>query len=276
MKDGLPTAEESRWLLLRSFYSSWRRFLVLFDDYERRVKEFTQRFDTDRSHLRLEPDDLASLLDFKALEALRDREVSLLREVSHLLFRTRDATDRFDHLVSVIYHEISALKEEHYTLREEFVREESIEYDRFYREVNRYYPKRLRHIRNLYRKADRRLRGLLPTMNRDKVLVRSLYLFGGDLLRGIYPGGVGELYAALYPEGGAVEAYSVAAASFSASGFTDQAIEAYGLCVEAAADPATVPPRRGAGERGAAMAESARERITELRASLSGVAGGGG
>jgi hypothetical protein len=110
VRESATSPEERRWLLLRSFYTSWRRFLRLFEDYERRVGEFSERYQTERSLLRLDPDDLATLIDFKALEDLRDREVSLLREISHDLFRTRDATDRFDHHVSIIYHELSALK----------------------------------------------------------------------------------------------------------------------------------------------------------------------
>jgi len=229
----LTTApEERRWLLIRTFFSSWKRFLVLFEEYERRVKGFSDRYSMERSKLRLEPDDLATLIDFKALEDLRDREVSLLRDISHDLFRSPDATDRFDHHVSIIYHELSALKEEHYTLREEFVREERIEYDRLYREVNKYYPRRLRHIRRLYGRAERRLRQLLPGMAADRVVVRSLYLFGADLLRGLYPGGVEDLHAAMYP-GGAVEAYARAADSFRESGFRDEASEAYERCLAA-------------------------------------------
>jgi hypothetical protein len=222
--------EERRWLLIRHFFSSWKRFIGLFEEYERRVKEFSDRYKMERSRLRLSPDDLASLIDFRALEDLRDREVSLLRDISHDLFRSPDATDRFDHHVSIIYHELSALKEEHYTLREEFVREERIEYDLLYREVNRYYPKRLAHIRSLYEKAERRLRELLPGMASDRVLVRSAYLFGADLLRGIYPGGLDELYGAMYP-GGAGEGFARAGDSFRESGFRDEAVEAYERCL---------------------------------------------
>jgi hypothetical protein len=235
--------EERRWLLLRSFYSSWKRFQTLFEDYERRVREFSERYKTERSRLRLSPDDLASLIDFRALEDLRDREVSLLRETSHDLFRSPDSTDRFDHHVSIIYHELSALKEEHYTLREEFVREEQIEYDRFYREVNQYYPKRLGHIRDLYGQADRRLRQILPGMAEDRVLVRSAYLFGEGLLAGLYPGGLGELYGEMYP-GGAAEGYAAAGDSFRASGFREEAVEAYGHCLAA-----PVPAARGKAAR---------------------------
>jgi len=224
--------EERRWLLIRNFYSSWKRFRGIFEEYERRVKGFSDRYKTQRSRLRLSPDDLASLIDFRALEDLRDREVSLLREISHDLFRSPDATDRFDHHVSIIYHELSALKEEHYTLREEFVHEERVEYDHLYREVNQYYPRRLGHIRNLYQKADRRLRQLLPGMSSDRVVVRSLFLFGADLLAGIVPGGLGEFYGEMYP-GGIAEGYATAGDSFREAGFLTEAEDAYALCVAA-------------------------------------------
>ena len=256
--------EERRWVLIRGFYSSWKRFLLLFEEYERRVKAFSVRYKTERSRLRLSPDDLGTLIDFKALEGLRDREVSLLRETSHDLFRSRDATDRFDNLVSIIYHELSALKEEHYTLREEFVREEEIEYDLFYREVNEYYPKRLRHIRNLYEKADRRLRELLPAMAEDPVVVRSLYLFGPGLLRGVLQGGLEDLYASMYP-GGAVEGLAAAGDSFLRAGFREEAEEAYGRCL-AAAESAPGPSKGKGRRRREDVLEGARGRLEAIRA----------
>lgn len=274
MRESATAAEERRWLLLRSFYTSWRRFQRLFEEYERRVGEFSARYQTERSLLRLDPDDLATLIDFKALEDLRDREASLLREISHDLFRTRDATDRFDHSVSIIYHELSALKEEHYTLREEFVREQQVEYERFYKEVNHFYPKRLRHIRNLYRKAERRLRHHLPAMAKDRVVVRSLYLYGEGLLRGLLPGGVEELYGAMYA-GGAPEAYAAAGDSFRASGFLDEAAEAYGRCLaaaEAAADPGKGAAARDLGR----IREEAREALEAVGRERAAPAGGEG
>jgi hypothetical protein len=262
---------ERCWLLVRGFYSSWKRFLGLFEEYERRVRDFSERYKTERSRLRLSPDDLASLIDFRALEDLRDREVSLLREISHDLFRSPDTTDRFDHHVSIIYHELSALKEEHYTLREEFVREERIEYDLLYREVNRYYPRRLRHIRTLYRKAERRLRALLPSMAADRVLVRSAYLFGEDLLHGIVPGGLGEIYDAMYP-GGAAEGYAAAGDSFRESGFLEEAAGAYERCL-------AVPAAAARGRRGrhrARIRAEAAERLEALRGAAASREGGGG
>ena len=39
--------EERRWLLIRNFLSSWKRFLVIFEEYERRVKGFSDRYKTE-------------------------------------------------------------------------------------------------------------------------------------------------------------------------------------------------------------------------------------
>jgi hypothetical protein len=54
-------------------------------------------------------------------------------------------------------HEVSILKEEEWTLREQAGSEDPKEYERYYREVNFYYPKRLKHVRNLYGRARKRL-----------------------------------------------------------------------------------------------------------------------
>ena len=113
---------ELKWQLLRSFFTSRDAFLTLFHRYEKRILEFAGSLKMERSRLKLAADELQTVLDFKSLEELRDREILLLKETAHELFRESDATDRFDHYVSNIYHELSILKEEHYTLKEDFVR----------------------------------------------------------------------------------------------------------------------------------------------------------
>ena len=219
--------QELQWKLLRSFFRSRAAFLALFDRYEERVAEFSEQLATERSRLKLPADELQSLLDFKSLEQLRDREISKLKEAAHELFRNADSTDRLDHFISNIYHEISILKEEHYTLKEDFVRMDKTEYDRFFREVAEFYPKRLRHVKNLYQKAMRRLEAILPEMAEERIVVRSLYLFGQDLLEGTYRGGLPGLYNHMYPELGDVGGYAMAGRSFLESGFTEEALQAF-------------------------------------------------
>jgi hypothetical protein len=252
--------DERRWILLRTFYRSYRRFHALMAQYEESVRRFAESYGVDRKDLKLAPDELATLLDPQALSEMRDGDLTVLREMSHRLFRTAEVPDRFDTHVASIYHEVSLLKEEHWTVREESMHTDAAEYERYYREVNIYYPKRLRHVRNLYGKARRRLEQLLPTMARNRIIVRSVYLFGEELVAGVYEGGLEEFYGHLYPDGGMLTAYSLAAESFLESGFGAEAAAAYDLAL-AAADRAM----RGAEDDGAIREIEDRRRVLSDR-----------
>jgi hypothetical protein len=251
------------WLLLRSFFASRRQFIAIFDRYEHSVARFAEDLETDRSRLKLPADEVLDLLDLRSLEILRDEVVAGLKSTSHELFRGRDETDRFDHLVSNIYHELSILKEEHYTLKEEHLRHDRHEYDRFFREISEFYPKRLRHIRNLYSRAQRRLADLLPQMGGERILIRSLYLLGEEHLGRDYPGGISGLYRRMYPEGGEVEGCLTVARSFCSSGFLEEALEAYRRARAA-----------GRGTRSSRMQE-AQSGISELEARIAEFDGAG-
>jgi hypothetical protein len=266
--------DERRWVLLRTFHNTYRSFHALFDAYERRVKSFAELYGVDRKELELTPDELMSLFDPNALLALRDGDLALLREISHQLFRGLDAPDPFDNYVSHIYHEVSILKEEHWTVREESMYADPSEYKRYYREVNVYYPKRLKHVRNLYGKARTRLEQLLPGMSTNRIIVRSLYLFGARLVHGVYRNGLEEVYGHMYPRGGALRGFAVAGDSFLEGGFGAEAAEAYGRALEVAdrrlaalAGPSPAPPG-GEGDVGDepqdALADLERQRLDVL------------
>ena len=222
------TTDERRWVLLRCFYQSFRSFVAVFDQYERRVLEFAQRYGEDRRSLKLPPEELHSLIDPEALAAVLTGELQPLREIVQRMFGGAYVPDPFSSHVMSIYHEVSILKEEHRTIGDPSMRIDSAEYDRYYREVNIYYPRRLRHIRDLYAKARKRLELLLPPMGRDKVVMRSVYLFGDRLMRDIYPRGVEQFYGHMYPSGGALTAYALVVESFSKAAFWGRAQEAYG------------------------------------------------
>lgn len=238
-------ADELRWILLRSFYEGYRSFHALFDQYERRVVAFTEKYGIDRKELELPPEELLSLFDSHALLTLRNGPVKTLRETSHKLFRV-GRPDPFDNHVTNIYHEISILKEEEWTLREQAGSDDPKEYERYYREVNFYYPKRLKHVRNLYGKARKRLEKLLPTVGRNTIVIRSAYLFGERLFEGVYPRGLDQFYEHLYPEGGALLGYSVVGDSFLEGGFGPEAAEAYERAVAVAQVAQQEPAPAGA------------------------------
>ena len=225
--------DERRWILLRAFYQGYRSFHALFEQYELRVVAFTQKYGKDRRELQLPAEELLSLFDSHALLALRNDNLKTVRETSHQVFG-HERPDPFDNHVTNIYHEVSILKEEEWTLREQAGNEDPKEYERYYREVNFYYPKRLKHVRNLYGKARKRLEKLLPAMGRNTIVIRSSYLFGEKLFDGVYARGLDEFYEYLYPEGGALTGYSVVGDSFLEGGFGPEAASAYDRAIAAA------------------------------------------
>jgi hypothetical protein len=256
--------DELRWLLLRAFYGGYRSFHVLFEQYEKRVLAFTEKYGVDRKELVIAPEELLSLFDSHALIALRNDHLKTLREISHVLFRG-GPPDPFDNHVTNIYHEVSILKEEEWTLREQSAGEDRKEYERYYREVNFYYPKRLKHVRNLYGKARKRLEKLLPTMGKSTIVIRSAYLFGDGLFEGVYAGGLDEFYGKLHPEGGAPKGYAVVAESFLEGGFGEEAAEAFERAIKATAKERDRAAKKAGTEDEVKSLEAQRKSLEKRR-----------
>jgi hypothetical protein len=168
--------------------------------------------------------------------------------------------------VTNIYHEVSILKEEEWTLREQAGSEDPKEYERYYREVNFYYPKRLKHVRNLYGKARKRLEKLLPAMGRNTIVIRSSYLFGEKLFNGVYARGLDQFYEHLYPEGGALTGYSVVGDSFLEGGFGPEAAGAFDRAIAAARTAhEAVVKEHGKASDGARTIEAQRRSLEKRR-----------
>ena len=257
--------DELRWILLRAFYQGYRSFHALLGQYEQRVVGFTKKYGVDRKELKLPPQELLSLFDSHALLALRNSDLRTLREVSHVVFRD-GRPDPFDNHVTNIYHEVSILKEEEWTLREQSGSADPDEYERYYREVNFYYPKRLRHVRNLYGKARKRLEKLLPSMGRSTIVIRSSYLFGEKLFAEVYEGGLDEFYRHLYPEGGALTGYAVVGDSFLEGGFGHEAAEAFARAIAAAERSHAVASKEfGKSSEGAKSLDTQRRSLEKRR-----------
>jgi len=239
--------------VVERYFHATRHFQSQFTNYETRVLEYARQRGLDRTQLRLNAQELATLFDFKALEQLRDRHLFALKEASHRLFRGDDHTDAFDRYVSDLFHELSMLKEEHYTVQvygPQFeAADEDADLETLLDEVHEFYPRRLRTIRTLFQKARARLLAVLPDFGENSILLRSLAMYGDDLVGDVLPGGVDELLAAIYPARGAAWAWGRAAQRFLDGGFETWA----GRCcdrVEAAVakDPSHPDPERMRGE----------------------------
>lgn len=209
--------------VVERYFHAARLFQAQHANYETRVLEYARQRGLDRAQLRLNAQELATLFDFKALEQLRDRHLFALKEASHRLFRGDDHTDAFDRYVSDLFHELSILKEEHYTVQvygPQFeAAEESGDFAALLDEVHEFFPRRLRTIRTLFLKAKARLLAILPDFGENGILLRSLAIYGDDLVGDVLPGGLDELMAAIYPARGAGWAWGRAAQRFLDSGF---------------------------------------------------------
>ena len=226
------------WDLVSEFFEARALFMKIYQAYEERVLRHAKERGVDRKVLRLDAKGVSALLDLRLLAELRERHLDKLKDISHDLFRSEEATDVFDRYVSDIFHEISILKEEHfkiYTFAPEYdhLKEEE-EYREILDEVHELFPHKVHHVHVLFQKAEDRLEQLLPAYGKKRILVRSLYLFGEGLVGDVYDGGLEGFYRILYPNLGAVEAYFEVGKSFLASGFLKQAQEALEKCIAVA------------------------------------------
>ncbi len=252
------------WDFLYAFFASRRAFHAIYQRYEARVLRFAREAGVHRDDLRLPPENLARLFHLPRLHHLRDDLVGPLRELAHGLFREVGVVEPLDTTCSHVFHEASILMEEHQSVVRFQHLSDPRRYAQVFEEVSGYYPTRLRRIRRLFADGLRRLEELLPAWSRDRVVVRSAYLFGERVARGVYDeGGRAGLYVRMYPDGGAAEGYLEAGRSFHGSGFLPLAREA----LEASIAVVRPPSRRG-GERsrgpGAAFAAQARRLLASI------------
>ncbi|MGH9363310.1 MAG: hypothetical protein ACRD2T_15475, partial [Thermoanaerobaculia bacterium] len=237
MSRHLDLVEQERgqniWTIVELFYRSHAVFREQYNRYEERVLHYSKEMGLHRLDLRLNPEDLAGLLDLKALERLRDGYLQELKDLCHQVFRGQDRTDLLDRYVSDIFHEMSILKEEHYNVKTyapQYARDAAeVELKYILDEAHGLFPQKLNQIRFLFGKAQARMEELLPTFRKLKIFVRTLYLSRDDFVRETYEDGIRHFYRCIYPDGGAVEGFYEAGRTFHEAGFLPQALEAYRL-----------------------------------------------
>ena len=97
MKDRFSAVEQQLgqkiWRIVTLFYRSHVAFKELFERYEKKVGGYSQVLGLPRDNLRLNSRELASLLDLKSMERIRDGYIHDLKDLCHLVFRGQDQTD---------------------------------------------------------------------------------------------------------------------------------------------------------------------------------------
>ena len=230
------------WTIVQLFYRSFLVFREQYESYESKVLEFARQRNTPREELRLNSEDLATLLDFQVLERLRDGYLRELKELCHSVFRGKDRTDLLDRYVSDIFHQISILKEEHYNVKtyapffERDLREQELR--GILDEAHAGFPKLTKHILFLFDQARARLEEHLPGFGESPIFIRSLYLQRSEFVAQAYPGGLLDFYRIMYPLGPPEGFYRVGL-SFYHSGFLAEARTAFGEALAAAREEVT-------------------------------------
>ncbi len=218
------------WDLISVFFQAMDMFTEIYDAYESKVLYHADQQGVDRRLLRLPAAEVAGLLDFKQLARLRDVHLAALKAVSHNIFRSEETTDPFDRYVSQMFHELSILKEEQYKVAMFAPLYEEQGDETLYRsiidEVHEAFPRAVHGIEELFRRARERLEKLLPHFADDRPTLRSVYLFGDEVVGDSYPDGYEDLLRLMFPDGSARRGLLEVARSFRSSGFIDSAIEA--------------------------------------------------
>jgi hypothetical protein len=260
-----------QWDFLTTFIAARGSFLAIYRRYERRVLSAAKERGVNRAELKLPPRQLWELFHRRRLDRLREDRLGPLRELAHEIFGADGDDGLMDAYCGHIFHEVAILSEEHRSVGR-FVRQhDPRRYRALFEEVSGYYPIRLNRLLRLFRAAMKRLDELLPRWSRERVFVRSMFLFGDRLGKRAYGGGRESFYVRMYPTGGVIRGYLAAGKSFYDSGFPGEARRALELALEEHESAQTEREMRP-GE-GRAL-EQVRSLMAELDATTGASAGG--
>jgi len=214
------------WDFLTTFVAARRTFLSIHRRYERRVLRAARDRGVPRTELRLPPKELWTLFDRRRLESLRDDRLAPLRDLAQEIFGSAGDSGLMDAYCGHIYHEIAILSEEHRSVGRFVRHHDPRRYRSLFEEVSGYYPLRLNRVQRFFRSAMKRLDELLPGWSRERVIVRSVYLFGDSLAQRAFGSGKEAFYIRMYPNGGVIRGYLEAGRSFMEAGFAEYARKA--------------------------------------------------
>lgn len=260
------------WEFLTTFVAARRTFLSIHRRYERRVLRAARERGVPRTELRLPPKELWTLFSQRRLESLRDDRLAPLRDLTQQIFGPAGDSGLMDAYCGHIYHEISILSEEHRSVGRFVRHHDPRRYRSLFEEVSGYYPLRLNRVQRFFRSAMKRLDELLPGWSRERVLVRSAYLFGDSLAQRAYGSGREALYVRMYLNGGVIRGYLEAGRSFIDAGFAEYGRDALSHALVAYERAEADHPRRPGVE---VAVEEVRDLMSRLVRGWSPPPGGG-
>jgi hypothetical protein len=246
------------WRIIHLFYRAFGEFARQHAAYDAEVERLAAERGIARENLRLQASELGNLFDFKSFEVLRDQTLFELKNLCHQVFRGQNATDPLDRFVSDIFHEISILKEEHYTVKmyaTAYQEAQDVEpLQSILDDAHEIFPRKVQQVDRLFLRAREVMERYLASFAKYPIVLRSLFLERHGFVAAAYADGVREFFRWMYPCG-PIEGFYRVARSFEGGGFIGEAREGYGLAIrerEDAIEYVAHPERYRRGVRAAA------------------------
>lgn len=219
--------EEILWEIIENFYTSFCLFRAEYQRYERQIQHLCASKQVSRDQLlkRLSPEEAESLFNYQPYQKILDHHLEPLQKLCWQLVRESEHGELLEHGVRDIFYEISLLTTECYKVK--------VSSDKYAPNSQApepadnfpvFFPWKMLILLRLFNKTKEELEKLVAKYRDSKILLRSLFLFGEEVVGASYEGGFDEFLQKVYVECQVLEFYAKAAFSFSASGFDDYAI----------------------------------------------------
>ncbi len=232
-----PFMEENLWGITERFYLSLIPFRIEYKKYRERIKRSSQRLHREGNKYTrvLNIEEIETLLHHDCFAQILEKHLNELKEVLVDLGKERLPNNLLGHYVVDIFHELSILSDgcnriernvpQYISCQEE---EECLSITQ---EINAFLPLKMMHLANLFQKAQRELETLIRQNNENQILLRSIFLYGKEVIAPAYENGLDEFLNKIYKRG-SFQAYLAIAKSFYEASFYSLSQKALSKAVE--------------------------------------------
>lgn len=219
--------EEMLWGITENFYLTFRLFHTEYQQYEERLVVLCSAKDVPRNKIAKywSMEEASDLLNYEHFQKLLDEYLEPLQRLVVLFARESKLGNFLEQLVQDIVAETSLLKTACHKLKmavSKAVKKGEPSSD----DLHLLFPLKILYLSQLFSKTRDELEKLLGHYQDSTILIRSLFLFGEEIVGPAYENGLPEFLEKIYPQLRILEFYARSAFNFSDSGFSTFAVKA--------------------------------------------------
>ncbi len=230
--------EEILWKILENFCTGLHIFNTLFQEFEEKVNNLCSEKQIPRKELRdaLTIDDWIMLVNLGKLKNLLDQYLSPLKKLLQQLrqnsyYNPEFSCGIFESHISDLYYNLGSLYSESYHFSSQafaYLERPSNPKDTAFlpKKISETLFKKMERLKECFAFAKEELEILIRQHKEKTIILRSLFLFGEEILNPIYENGFSEFIHKIYIPDHLFELYVRAAHSFLSSGFPKEALKA--------------------------------------------------